>query len=38
VFLAAVGAEQQTHTIVLLDELNRRPPSRAPTADTQVPR
>jgi ankyrin repeat protein len=34
VFLAAVGAELKPHTIALLDELNHRPPSRGPSAET----
>ena len=38
VFLAAVGAELKPHTIALLDELNHRPPSRAPSAESPVPR
>jgi ankyrin repeat protein len=38
VFLAAVGAELKPHTIALLDELNHRPPSRGPGAETPVPR
>lgn len=38
VFLAAVGAELKPHTITLLDELNNRPPSRGPGAETPVPR
>ena len=36
VFLAAVGAELKPHTIALLDELNHRPPSRGPSAETPV--
>ena len=36
VFLAAVGAELKPHTITLLDELNHRPPSRPPSAETPV--
>ena len=38
VFLAAVGAELKPHTIALLDELNHRPPSRGPSAETPVSR
>ena len=38
VFLAAVGAELKPHTIALLDELNRRPPSRGPSAEAPLPR
>jgi uncharacterized protein len=38
VFLAAVGAELKPQTITLLDELNRRPPSRGPSAETPVAR
>ena len=34
VFLAAVGAELKPHTIALLDELNHRPPSRGPSAES----
>ena len=36
VFLAAVGAELKPHTIALLDELNHRPPSRGPSAESPV--
>ena len=36
VFLAAVGAELKPHTIDLLDELNHRPRSRAPSAEASV--
>jgi ankyrin repeat protein len=36
VFLAAVGAELKPHTIALLDELNHRPPSRGPSAETPI--
>jgi uncharacterized protein len=36
VFLAAVGAELKPHTIALLDELNHRPPSRGPGAESPV--
>jgi len=36
VFLAAVGAELKAHTILVLDELNGRAPSRAPSAETPV--
>jgi ankyrin repeat protein len=38
VFLAAVGAELKPQTIALLDELNHRPPSRGPSAETPVTR
>ncbi len=38
VFLAAVGAELKPHTIALLDELNHRPPSRGPSAESPVAR
>ena len=38
VFLAAVGAELKPHTIALLDELNHRPPSRGPGAESPVAR
>jgi uncharacterized protein len=38
VFLAAVGAELKPHTITLLDELNHRPPSRGPSAESPVAR
>jgi ankyrin repeat protein len=34
VFLAAVGAELKPQTIALLDELNHRPPSRGPSAES----
>jgi ankyrin repeat protein len=37
VFLAAVGAELKPHTIELLDELNKRPPSRGTSAEAPVP-
>ncbi len=36
VFLAAVGAELKAHTILVLDELNGREPSRPPSAETPV--
>ncbi len=38
VFLAAVGAELKAHTILVLDELNGRAPSRSPGAETPVQR
>ncbi len=36
VFLAAVGAELKAHTILVLDELNGRAPSRPASAETPV--